>query len=339
MVVLFFHTGYQFPHARPFGSFGVDIFFVISGYIMCRILASEPTMPAGVFLRRRLIRIVPPYWFFTLLVFFLAAYHPNLFSSTRANLAELSKSLFFIPFIKESGLFRPILFVGWTLNYEMFFYVVLALGALLWRKHAVAIGSFIILLAVFICSHLPSSNVYARFYGQNYLLEFLAGISSYHLAEWAGKKRRFLPPVILYLTVLACATSLIAVAGFFTVDAKFNAFIFSVPSFVLVLSMVLLSQSGHDARSRSLVLIGDASYVLYLMHPLSVYGINHYIGGHILWLQMQTGLGSIFAMVITVAIAILIHLKLERPLVKFLNAKYGGKRPSSEFSENIATPA
>jgi exopolysaccharide production protein ExoZ len=69
--VVFFHTGYM-PGGHGFGWFGVDIFFVISGYIMTRICDRNPQF----FLRRRLIRIVPPYWAFTVLLFIAAIFFP-----------------------------------------------------------------------------------------------------------------------------------------------------------------------------------------------------------------------------------------------------------------------
>ena len=68
VLVVTFHTGYIWPSGHGVGSFGVDIFFVISGYIMARICDSNPSF----FLRRRLIRIIPPYWVLPFLVFALA---------------------------------------------------------------------------------------------------------------------------------------------------------------------------------------------------------------------------------------------------------------------------
>ena len=89
---------------------------------MARILDPGSDSSSDFFFRRRVLRIVPPYWFFTILLYLAALRIPQLMGATRANLPDLLKSLFFIPFTKDSGLIQPLLFIGWSLNYEMFFY-------------------------------------------------------------------------------------------------------------------------------------------------------------------------------------------------------------------------
>src|ERR1019366_571833 len=108
---------------QSFGAFGVATFFVISGYIMARILDPGSSSSSEFFFRRRLLRIVPPYWFFTICLFCMAYLTPQFMGATRANGLELLKSLLFIPFQKQDGLIQPVLFLGWTLNLEMCFYL------------------------------------------------------------------------------------------------------------------------------------------------------------------------------------------------------------------------
>ena len=74
LAVVVYHTGFIFPHMEQMGKFGVDIFFVISGYIMARICETDTRC----FLRRRLIRILPPYWAMTFLLFIFALRFPSL---------------------------------------------------------------------------------------------------------------------------------------------------------------------------------------------------------------------------------------------------------------------
>ena len=102
-----------------FGIWGVDIFFVISGFIMMYVTEKNHKN----FFLKRLIRIIPIYWILTFGVFSVAILKPDLLNNTTADYEHLLKSLFFIPFNKnETGHF-PILFLGWTLNYEMIFYL------------------------------------------------------------------------------------------------------------------------------------------------------------------------------------------------------------------------
>ena len=103
------------------GQAGVDVFFVISGFIMWTVTSTE-TAP-HVFLLRRVIRIVPLYWVATVIM----AIHQ------KASFSAVLKSLCFIPFFGEKGLIWPVLVPGWTLNYEMFFYLLVCVTLLLPR--------------------------------------------------------------------------------------------------------------------------------------------------------------------------------------------------------------
>ena len=121
--VIFFHAGLD---AIPGGYLGVDIFFVISGFIIC--FVADDRRPAE-FMWDRIARVVPLYWLLTLAATAVAFIDPSLFKSTIADPALVLQSLLFIPFVKANLTMQPVLFVGWTLNYEMFFYLVFALCA------------------------------------------------------------------------------------------------------------------------------------------------------------------------------------------------------------------
>ena len=109
-------------------SFGVDIFFVISGLIM--VLVTDGRMNglsgAAVFLRKRLIRIVPPYWFYTTVIVATALLVPQAFDRFRIDVLHVVQSYLFLPAPNPAGQVLPVLIVGWTLCYEMYFYLVLA---------------------------------------------------------------------------------------------------------------------------------------------------------------------------------------------------------------------
>lgn len=95
--VVYLHIG-TIPQ---FGSFGVDIFFVISGFVMAMVIANGES--ARAFSVSRLSRIVPLYFILTTCLLLLAALKPELLNSTTANLTNYIKSLFFIPYFKENG--------------------------------------------------------------------------------------------------------------------------------------------------------------------------------------------------------------------------------------------
>lgn len=336
-VVVLFHAGYVLPFmARTFGSFGVDVFFVISGYIMARILDPASPSSSDFFFRRRLIRIVPPYWFFTILLYLAAMRVPQLMGSTRASFGELLKSLFFIPFVKASGITQPLLFIGWSLNYEMFFYVALALGLLLHKRLGVWIGAGIVLATMIACAQFGAQNAIAQFYARDVSAEFLLGILSYYLcraiSDAVARKLR----IPMLAVCLGSAAMLAIVQGILTwTSMPFHTT--RVPTlgglaFLLVTSASLLSQGGWDTKFAPLVLIGDASYILYLIHPYCEYSLDRGFGSRLHWLKSNTPTGALIGVGLSFALAILLHLYAERPTVRFLNRKFGGKKKSTEFA-------
>ena len=107
-------TGYL----EDVGESGIDIFFVISGFIMVyvnrfRFLGSSANI--GDFLVRRAIRIVPLYWMASFLMLLLLFFLPSLFSTMKFDLSQAVKSFLFIPTVNSIGDYYPILGVGWTL--------------------------------------------------------------------------------------------------------------------------------------------------------------------------------------------------------------------------------
>src|SRR4051812_14172721 len=107
------------------GSRGVDVFFVISGFIIAYIGTSKPEQ----FLIRRLIRVVPFYWAATLCVFAMVVISPASFRSATSDVGHLIASLVFLPHTNPvTGEMHPTLELGWSLNFEMFFYILFAIG-------------------------------------------------------------------------------------------------------------------------------------------------------------------------------------------------------------------
>ncbi len=119
--VLFYHES---STKFTVGAVGVDIFFVISGFIMGTIGYRETPLD---FMMKRIIRIVPLYWLVTAAVC-LVSLIPGVFHQFSCDLPSLLQSLFFIPYVNQAGHIEPLMVPGWTLNYEMFFYAVFAVG-------------------------------------------------------------------------------------------------------------------------------------------------------------------------------------------------------------------
>lgn len=119
------------------GETGVSTFFVISGFIMVHICWNEfgKGGSSASFFQRRVTRIVPLYWFGTIIA--LGYHRVSATHGAHDGLWELLYSLAFIPYRGADGTWTPILPQGWTLNYEMMFYFVFAFG--LWFQRGVGL--------------------------------------------------------------------------------------------------------------------------------------------------------------------------------------------------------
>jgi peptidoglycan/LPS O-acetylase OafA/YrhL len=153
--------------AWTLGDIGVYLFFTISGFIMVQISWNKFASPhaSAQFLRRRIVRIVPLYWLATFLA--LAYHRVSVTHGENASWPELIQSLAFIPYLDEAMQWRPILPQGWTLSYEMMFYVIFAfalaysrrIGLMLMVATLVALSGFGLLLPSGIARHLASPIV------------------------------------------------------------------------------------------------------------------------------------------------------------------------------------
>ena len=155
LAVVVFHAGQRVAVPFGVGQAGVDIFFVISGFVMW-IVSDNGKTPIE-FIRARILRIVPLYWVATLLM--AVGAWLGLFPRMRVAWDDLLASLFFVPYYSLSSTKEivPVLRQGWTLNYEMFFYVSFALALML--KRSIQIPVLVLwFIALSICGLISSSH-------------------------------------------------------------------------------------------------------------------------------------------------------------------------------------
>jgi len=180
LLVLVTHSfSYQVGDHAPFvgltGHLGVMLFFVISGFIMVYISGEAP-FSALTFLKRRAIRIVPLYWLFTIFAALLAALLPNLFQRTIFTWPHFLESLLFIVHeAPKTGSLSPLLSLGWTLNYEVYFYIAFAMVAFLHVGPRVILLSILFIGAWLVGLLAPPTNPVLQFYLHPAPLAFAAG--------------------------------------------------------------------------------------------------------------------------------------------------------------------
>ncbi len=278
MTVAVGHAGLWLGDVQP-----VSTFFVISGFIMCLITEKD----AHGFLPRRIIRIVPFYWLCTFVYLFVmyrwAFFRPWGWHEDFA--LKFARSLLFVP---SDDL--PSLGVGWTLNLEMYFYAVFAAALTIKRQLAPIITAAVI--AGVVIAHSAGCNVRAcEYYSHPYVWYFLAGIALFYVWRPLGSMLPRWPTAVGGMILLiACY------AGFMPLPGQW------LPT-IVVGAALIMSAAGADLRWRPLLLVGDASYAIYLTHP-AVIELTH-----------RYSIDSIPVIAfLSLAVGICAHLAIERPL-------------------------
>ncbi len=252
--------GLNDPLGIEFGS-GVDIFFIISGFVMYYLSHEKFGRYgfSGEFIRRRLVRVVPLYWLFTSLMLLALWLFPAQVRHAEASPLSVLASYLFFPTQRSDGLVRPILGLGWTLDYEVFFYGCFAV-ALLYPKRAALTGlATLFLLLVALGTIFPGAPTAMAFWSRPVILEFLAGVVIAHV-YLAGVR---IGRTSQWALIVAGFLLLWALSPLDDMDRLFWA---GIPGCFVVCGVIL----GPVWRVRMLELGGNSSYSLYLSHPFTL---------------------------------------------------------------------
>jgi len=297
-----------------FGAVGVDIFFVISGFIMV-FLTTDPRrkqLGAFEFLRMRIIRIVPLYWIYTTAMLFLVA-SPFAFRAHTFGWSFILKSYLFIPGYNSSGKLHPLLDQGWTLNYEMYFYLIFTAFLGIARPKAVAYMSLAMAGSITIAFAFPLNFAPYTFFTEPIVLEFCLGMLAGILYN-----RGSLPNRKLTIAFLTLALAIWALTIRFSFDMKYR-FVFSgIPAFSVVLALLALEKQGRLPKSSSWLLLGDASYSIYLTHAFFTLALAAALKTHMAAVIPSMDLLIVAAIPLFLLPGILSYRFLEQPLTKWL---------------------
>ena len=310
--VLCFHVSETYGLNFRIGAAGVDIFFVISGFIMWVTTAGKPIGPQE-FMWRRIIRIVPLYWIATLATFAVAVLKPQFFFDTNSSVGNLLGSLFFVPIVKDEAL-HPVVEQGWTLSYEMFFYLIFSVSLLLpeFRR----LWFLIAALSAIVVAHFLLPTGYAAIFTQPIILEFAAGIVIGHL--WKQGYRLPFPAAVGLL-----------IAGFVLLVANDplphleRAIRWGLPAVLLLSGAVFAERERGIPKLAFLHFLGDASYSIYLWHVLT--GIM--VTALLLRVAVPHDMQPITIALGSLAFAIVCYLGIERPIQR----KIRSSRPQPAY--------
>lgn len=260
------------------GGAGVDLFFLISGFIMCHTMADKHQQPnaATTFLWRRVLRIIPLYWFVTCLALMCYVLMPGQVNSSGGS-TDLLSSFLLLP---SSGVY--LVANGWTLSYEFLFYLLFALG-LVFSRGAGSVFVVIILSSLTLFGFLqPQSSVWGKFLSYQLLIEFAVGMGlSYYLPQI-----RRLPMIIMPLLIGVGIGALLAVNQ--GIQSEVRIIDFGVPMLLIMAGALGLECELQRRPNQLLNLLGNSSYAMYLIHPfilvaaamvLNKLGLSHIMAG------------------------------------------------------------
>ena len=314
ILVVFHHAawkGEQYStnplHWFHVGSIGVDLFFVISGFIMCYTV-DKKKVDFWNFLKARFFRIIPLYWVLTSLALVVYLIFPEKVNSS-GGVTDVLASFTLIP---SEG--KYLINNGWTLSYEFLFYFIFATCLTLNTSGKYLLPCAIMITACTIGFYSGEVNYLVSFFTSVYLLEFVFGIFAFYVSKRVSAN--------FYAGVSLIAVSVVMV---FIVNKNLslmepNRIIqFGVPSLLFFVGMVLIepifSLKSNRKLSRTLKALGDSSYSLYLFHPfvlvacsivLSFLGLAEYgwifvgilvvtslVSGHICYLVLESPISNL----------------------------------------------
>ncbi len=313
------------------GGSGVDLFFVISGFVMVYVTRNHvPSIGATrSFLWARITRIYPIWWIFALImpVYFLWAYNipgpPDRLADVDHHWIYVLKSLALLP---QST--APVLGLGWTLIHEMHFYLVFSVLLLFKRQY---LPWLLGLWALVIVAANVNGLVYYEATGWRSLslsrlsLEFIGGaIAAIFLLRW----KIYAPKTCILLGIIS------GLAAMYLKSAGLSAgvgrvVLFAFPFVLIVYGAVGLELNERLSIWRPLTLLGDWSYSLYLCHYIVIVATYRILEMGLPFIPagvrsvltigsdgiMDNILNALFVTVLSVLTASLSYYYLERPIL------------------------
>ncbi|MBL7700200.1 MAG: acyltransferase [Chitinophagaceae bacterium] len=332
IAVLLYHldldTRLHFNHVFfnfTYGNLGVDFFFALSGFIITYIHLKDIEQKGSVrnFLVKRAVRIYPLYWLVLPLAIFLQS--PDFIDKPELKTVlttwdGILKNIFLLP---EKGEHMPV-GVAWSLKYELFFYAVFALNMLFgWKFARVFFFGWVAIILIG-SRDLFDKNLWLELLFGNIVIEFLAGcVVGYLFVKGKEISFKWLVPALIGI-----AGCFIIYLGRYELNrwSIVTTFTIGVASALIIWYAATADKRGNSKYALPLlVLIGDASYSIYITHPLYTGRLcelaNRIVDVSLLNIWWQNAI-IILIFIVCLATGILIHLVVERPVLKFFRERF-----------------
>lgn len=346
VLVLFYHV---MLHERKYGRFdlllpdffqvgasGVDLFFVISGFVITTVTQRQFGKGGAVkeFVWNRVTRIYPVFWFYWLL-FVLAFYlfPQSMVTTSLGGAFAVARSFLLLPQDQF-----PILSISWTLVHELYFYLVFTFFMLLFeRKHLTkllfAFFFFMIAGNLIIASVNFGNAAWLKLITHPLTLEFIAGCLISELIYKGGARRYGLASIITGAIGLVVLSAVFLKPVYWAVPEGWaRVLLFGIPSACIVYGATALEIQSGKQISKALNLIGDASYSTYLSHAM-VFSVTGVFFSKITIIKTNAVL-IVLMFAAAIAWGMISYFFVEKPILSFFrNAKaILFRQPSAAYS-------
>jgi peptidoglycan/LPS O-acetylase OafA/YrhL len=316
------------------GELGVKLFFCISGFIICKSARNLSSGSKGAldFIERRLIRIVPLYWLATSIYILKLSMQGDF-----PTFDEIVKSFFFVPYENAAGLVRPILGLGWTLDYEMLFYGIFSISLFFHTRFRYSL--IIAVLALLVFSRrwgilVPESVAFINvlyLWADSIVLYFLIGLLIGILRDQLS--RRGITPSLSFSRASAWSSGILLsfVAATWLTEDSLGLFETLVPIICLLCLCLCAAEQGDTGEARSFVkrtvcLAGDASYSTYVTHTFLLGPAGRLIA--LTNIPVSPLLFAGIMLLICTMFGVLVFRHVERPLMKIARGWLHRLKPS-----------
>lgn len=257
------------PDWIQFGIFGVDLFFVISGFVMVTVTRGkfQSLRHSLLFLYHRTSRIYPLYWVYTTLALIVFLIQPSWVNSSQGNQVNILASYLLLP-----DTLLPLVQVGWTLIHEMYFYLGFFVILLLVPEKFMPVAMLIWGAVIVVFGTSTGSPAYNLVF-HPLTIEFLAGcLLAWHYHNFASLKVNG-----NWLVAIACIGMIAAIIGFVSFVSQTNAApdgwwrlaLYGIPAVVIVACITHAERNGVILPD-FLIQAGNASYSIYLSHLFTI---------------------------------------------------------------------